>query len=207
GHGWNPPCVRTAIPCWAAPSRRPKGPASTARPARNVVAQAGLLERNVRPLAEGIRSIRSVPATGMIRQGGYCSLSGNVLPRTGAVLARLGRAVREGLDAVVSFSGLLLRTAPVASAIFIVSNVVTGLATPVVVWALDGLITEVSGELVQPWRQVLPWLAALSTALMLRSGEEALSEYLANVIREKVDGELYRRALRRATELPLAAFE
>lgn len=143
----------------------------------------------------------------MIRQGGYCSLSGNVLPRTGAVLARLGRAVREGLDAVVSFSGLLLRTAPVASAIFIVSNVVTGLATPVVVWALDGLITEVSGELVQPWRQVLPWLAALSTALMLRSGEEALSEYLANVIREKVDGELYRRALRRATELPLAAFE
>src|SRR5690606_19804782 len=94
-----------------------------------------------------------------------------------------------------------------ASAIFIVSNVVTGLATPVVVWALDGLITEVSGELVQPWRQVLPWLAALSTALMLRSGEEALSEYLANVIREKVDGELYRRALRRATELPLAAFE
>lgn len=134
-------------------------------------------------------------------------MSGNVSPGRGSALARLKEVTLQRFDAVLSFSRLLLRTAPLATALFILSNVVTGLATPVVVWSLDGLVTEVGGDLVDPWRQVLPWLVALSGALILRSADGALKQYMATHMRQKVDGVLYRQVMERAIEIPLDAFE
>lgn len=121
--------------------------------------------------------------------------------------AGLPTTLKRTLDALRYAGGLLFRHAPVATALLILGNLLTGLATPVVVWSMNGLVTVLGGDLVNPWMQVLPWLAALSAALILRSADSAITEYLASIIRQRVDGAMYHDVAEKAIRVPLGAFE
>lgn len=120
---------------------------------------------------------------------------------------RLRSSINQTMDASRYSAGLLLRHAPLASILLILGNLITGLATPIIVWSMNGLVTVISEDLVDPWVQVLPWLAVLSGALILRSAEGAFTEYLASIIRQRVDGAIYRDVTEKAIRVPLASFE
>lgn len=72
---------------------------------------------------------------------------------------------------------------------------------------MEGLIGAVSVGTAEPARPVLPWLVALSFGLLMRSAPAAITDYLAAVLRERVDGAMYRDVFEKAVRLQLAAFE
>jgi ATP-binding cassette subfamily B protein len=117
------------------------------------------------------------------------------------------RRARIGLGYTVS---LPFRCAPVASAVLLVQTVATGLAAPLAVWAMAGLVDglaragQTGGD---PLPVALPWLGALLLAFGARSLETAGASWLGYVIGLRVDAAVQRDLFRQAVAVPLAAFE
>ena len=105
---------------------------------------------------------------------------------------------------------LLFRHAALPGSILLIYSVLSGVASPLIVWALAGLIdalTRVEAALVEPWPAVLPWFAVLSLAFLLRSIESAGEPYLANLAGLRLDTAIQRMLFKKAISMPLAAFE
>ncbi len=118
-------------------------------------------------------------------------------------LARL-RTRFNGLGYLI---GILRRNAAFESTLLVLSNVVSGFATPVIVWGMTGLVDVVSDSPTDGWPGVLPWLAAFSAALLIRSVNTESSRYLASVIYQRVGGRIQRDVASKSVSVPLSAFE
>lgn len=120
--------------------------------------------------------------------------------------ARL-RTVRAEFGYVVR---LVFPLAPVAAVVLLLQGILGGLSTPLLVWAMAGLInalTLVQRAPTDPWTPALPWLAALLVATLLRSLPPAIGGYAAALLRERVNAALQRRILEQSVALPLAMFD
>lgn len=128
---------------------------------------------------------------------------------------RTWAGMRAWLAGLWSLAALVLRHAPVTGVLLIVQGAVAGAVTPLVVWALAGLIDalgDAQANLVQgtestPWPAIAPWLAILAAAFLARSLQDGTREYLVLTARRAVDGALHRRVFTHAVALPLAIFE
>ena len=119
--------------------------------------------------------------------------------RLPAARAELGYVIR-----------LVFPRAPVASAMLLMQGVLGGLSTPLLVWAMAGLVNAlviVQQAPVDPWLPTRPWLTALLIATLLRSLTPAASGYAAALLRERVNAAMQRSILQQSVALPLAAFE
>ena len=78
--------------------------------------------------------------------------------------------MRQAGAALAYALGLLVRHAPMAGGALLAHSVVTGLAAPVAVWAMTGLVDSL-GRAVEagadPWPAALPWLGAGAGLLLL----------------------------------------
>ena len=103
--------------------------------------------------------------------------------------------------------GVLRRNALLASTLLVLSNLVSGFATPVIVWAMTGLVDVITDSPADGWPGVLPWLAAFSAALLVRSVNTESSRYLASVIYQRVSGRIQRDVASKSVGVPLGSFE
>ncbi|MBI3969893.1 MAG: ABC transporter ATP-binding protein [Chloroflexi bacterium] len=133
--------------------------------------------------------------------------------RGGKLTATLRRAVAGARGAAASLAyalGLLFRHAPRASGALLVQSIVAGLAAPLAVWAITGLVDsltragEAGGD---PWPAALPWLGAILLAFGARSVESASSVWLAFYVGLRVDTALQQQIFQKTTAVPLSAFE
>ncbi|MGI8913503.1 MAG: hypothetical protein ACR2JY_06915, partial [Chloroflexota bacterium] len=73
--------------------------------------------------------------------------------------------LRLTADASGYAGSLLFRYASLPSVILLSQGLLTGLATPLVVWSIAGLVTVLAatqaGGQSNPWSAVIPWLAVL----------------------------------------------
>jgi ATP-binding cassette, subfamily B, bacterial len=118
----------------------------------------------------------------------------------------IGRFRRDG-----AFAGdLLLRTAPFAAGGLLLLSVSGGVTTPLLVWAMAGLIDtipQLQGKAVDPWPLTAPWLAALAVAILWNGLSQPAITYWTAIVRERINAKLQRRFLEHAVALPLATFE
>ena len=113
--------------------------------------------------------------------------------------------IQKALDTLQYLIGLLRRNAPIRSNLLILGSILSGFATPVIVWAMTGLVDVVNDGATEP--KVFPWLLAFAIALLLRSVNVESSRYLASIIRERVDGVMQRDVAYKSIRIPLSAFE
>ncbi|MCE2439688.1 MAG: ABC transporter ATP-binding protein [Candidatus Latescibacteria bacterium] len=103
--------------------------------------------------------------------------------------------------------GVLRRNALLASTLLVLSNLVSGFATPTIVWAMTGLVDVITESPADGWPGVLPWLAAFSAALLVRSVNTESSRYLASVIYQRVSGRIQLDVASKSVSVPLSSFE
>lgn len=103
--------------------------------------------------------------------------------------------------------GILRRNAPLETTLLVLGNLVSGFATPAIVWAMTGLVDVVSGSPAVGWSGALPWLAAFSAALLARSLNSESSRYLAAGIFQGVGGRIQREVASKSISVPLIIFE
>jgi ATP-binding cassette, subfamily B, bacterial len=121
-------------------------------------------------------------------------------------LSRAAAAAVARWTALRSAFGLLWQYAPVSSAALLAVGFVVGVATPLAVWAMQGLINALARPGVA-WPAVAPWLALLFGAFLLRDAGRGATIWLASVAREHMDAGLRQRLYAQSLALPLAAFE
>ena len=98
--------------------------------------------------------------------------------------------LRAGAGAISYVAGVLFTHAPLSSGLLIAQAIIFGLAMPLEVWAINGLVDAVVGRLgeaTDPWAAVLPWLGLLAVAFALRSLESAARRYVAVLVQEQID--------------------
>ncbi|MBI3971444.1 MAG: ABC transporter ATP-binding protein [Chloroflexi bacterium] len=118
--------------------------------------------------------------------------------------------LRATRDAAVYVVGLLWRHARLPGGLLLLASAVGGAGTPVVVWAVAGLVNALAAAPQQPeavWQAVVPWLAALLAALVVGGMEGAAVAYLATVTQVRLEDAIQRRLLEQALALDLATFE
>lgn len=111
------------------------------------------------------------------------------------------------LDASGFLINLLRRSAFFESVLLVLSSMLSGIATPISVWAIAGIIEVASEGHIDAWPRVLPWLVLFAIALMLRSIETLGSRLLSSVIRERIEGTVHSDLMRKSIRVPLEAFE
>lgn len=123
----------------------------------------------------------------------------------------LGRKAASRVRAVaedVGFGvGLLWRSAPWAAVVVLLFGVAGGIATPLLVWAMGGLINAVTVLPADPWPTTWPWLAALFVSFALRANSQSVQNYMGAVMRERVNAATHRLFFEQAIAVPLAMYE
>lgn len=99
-----------------------------------------------------------------------------------------------------------MRYAPFSSAALLATGPVVGVATPLAVGAMQGLINALARPGVA-WPATAPWLALLFGAFLLRDSGRGATIWLAGVAREHMDAGLRQRLYAQSLALPLATFE
>lgn len=122
-------------------------------------------------------------------------------------LAMWVKRFQTTVDALRYAAVLLFGNAPLPTTALIILSLAAGLATPLIVWSINGLIDAVAVSSGPPWRAVAPWILVLSIAFLIRSVEDAGSRYVSAVIREHVDGAIHDALHIHAIRVPLEAFE
>ena len=102
---------------------------------------------------------------------------------------------------------LLRRHALLEATLLTLVSLISGVATPVVVWGMKGLVDVVSDSPTVGWPDVVPWLAAFSVALLIRNVNAEYSRYLASVIFHRVGGRIQREVAAKSVSVPLSSFE
>ena len=115
--------------------------------------------------------------------------------------------IQKALETLLYLIGLLRRNAPIKSNLLILGSILSGFATPIIVWAMAGLVDVVNDGATEAWPKVFPWLLAFAIALLLRSVNVESLRYLASIIRERVDGAMQRDVAYKSIRMPLSAFE
>ena len=111
---------------------------------------------------------------------------------------------------IAYISSLIFKEAPIAGSLLVVQSFATGATTPLVVWAISGLIDALphsSADQSNVWSSVVPWLLVLLVAFGIRSLDGALSDYLSQQTGLRLAAAVQHRVCEKAISLPLIAFE
>ena len=95
-------------------------------------------------------------------------------------VARL-RATTVGIGYVIT---LVFREVPKAGTMLALQSFAAGITTPLIVWAISGLIDALPRSLADRtdiWPSILPWLLILLAAFIIRSLDCALGDYLSQL--------------------------
>ena len=95
-------------------------------------------------------------------------------------VARL-RATSVGIGYIIT---LVFKEVPVAGTLLAVQSFAAGVTTPLIVWAISGLIDALPRSLADRtdlWPSILPWLLILLAAFIIRSLDGALGDYLSQL--------------------------
>ncbi len=123
---------------------------------------------------------------------------------------RLTVWVQSAAGAIAYLVGLIGTHARLPGCALCVQSIVSGVATPLAVWAMtglvDGLVTAASGAS-DFWPVAIPWLALLLVVFFARGAQFALAAYIAVFVHERLQAVLQRQVFEQAVALPLASFE
>lgn len=121
-------------------------------------------------------------------------------------VARL-RATTTGIGYIL---GLLFKEVPVAATLITLQSFASGAATPLIVFAISGLIDDVQRSVASPtdvWPSIVPWLAILLVAFIIRSLDIASSDYLTQLTGLRLGAAVQHMVCAKAVALPLSVFE
>ncbi len=114
-------------------------------------------------------------------------------------------------SAIGYVTGLLFKEVPVAGTLLALQSFAAGVTTPLVVWAISGLIDTLRqrslGEPADVWPAILPWLCVLLAAFLVRSLDGALGDYLSKLTGLRLGAAVQHMVCAKAVALPLSAFE
>ena len=105
---------------------------------------------------------------------------------------------------------LICKEAPLAGSLLVVQSLASGAATPLVVWAISGLIDALprsSSDQSDVWSAVAPWLLVLLVAFIIRSLDGALGDYLSQLTGLRLGAAVQHMVCEKAISLPLSTFE
>jgi len=120
--------------------------------------------------------------------------------------ARL-RATTTGIGYIL---GLLFKEVPVAATLITLQSFAAGATTPLIVFAISGLIDDVQRSVANPndvWPSIVPWLAILLVAFVIRSLDGALGDYLSQLSGLRLGAAVQHMVCAKAVSLPLSVFE
>lgn len=134
--------------------------------------------------------------------------------------------VRATIAAIGYILGLLYKEVPIAGTLLALQSFASGLTTPLIVFAISGLIDDVKRavpdqtgidsfddvqrSLASPtdvWSSIVPWLAILLVAFIIRSLDGALGDYLSELSGLKLGAAVQHMVCAKAVSLPLSVFE
>ena len=121
--------------------------------------------------------------------------------------ARRLRATTTGVGYIL---GLLYKEAPVAASLITLQSFASGATTPLIVFAISGLIDDVQHSASDPsniWPAIIPWLAILLVAFIIRSLDGALGDYLSQLSGLRLGAAIQHMVCAKAVSLPLSVFE
>lgn len=117
------------------------------------------------------------------------------------------RATTTGIGYIL---GLLFKEAPVAGTLITLQSFAAGATTPLIVFAISGLIDDVRRSVPNPtdvWPSIVPWLAILLVAFIIRSLDGALGDYLSQLTGLRLGAAVQHMVCAKAVSLPLSVFE
>lgn len=133
------------------------------------------------------------------------------------------RATAIGVGYIV---GLLFKEVPVAGTLITLQSFAAGATTPLIVFAISGLIDDVRRSVPEPtgidfidelqrspanpldvWSSIVPWLLILLVAFIIRSLDGALGDYLSEVCGLRLGAAVQHMVCAKAVALPLSVFE
>ena len=106
--------------------------------------------------------------------------------------------------------GLVFKEVPVAGTLLAVHSFASGATTPLVVWAISGLIDTLQGSIADQsdaWSAIVPWLLVLLAALAVRSLDGALGDFLSQQTGLRLGAVVQHMVCEKAISLPLRTFE
>ena len=127
-----------------------------------------------------------------------------------AMWAKATAHLRETGAGTAFVVGLVWKHAPIAGSLLAVFTLVAGATTPLVVWAVTGLIdalSQAAAAQAEPWPPIVPWLLVLLGAFAVRSIDNASAAYLDERVSVPVAAAVQRAVHEKAAALPLRAFE
>lgn len=116
------------------------------------------------------------------------------------------QARRTG-GAMAFAGGMIWRHARFLAIIIVALSLVGGVAQPLLVWAMTGLINVLAALPANPWREVVPWLGVLFAAYIVPSIRNNLTLYCGGLVRERLKVALQRRLLEHMAAVPLTYYE
>ncbi|MAG35179.1 MAG: hypothetical protein CL878_02880, partial [Dehalococcoidia bacterium] len=116
------------------------------------------------------------------------------------------QARRTG-GAMAFAGGMIWRHARFLTIVIVALSLRGGVAQPLLVWAMTGLVDVLASLPADPWRAVLPWLGVLFAAYVLPSIRSTLTYYCGQLVRERLKVALQRRLLEHMAAVPLTFYE
>ena len=123
---------------------------------------------------------------------------------------RLTAQVQSAAGAVAYLAGLIWTHARLPGCALLGQSIVSGVATPLAVWAMTGLVDALAAAASGAsdfWPVAIPWLALLFAVFFARSAQYAVAAYIALFVHERLQAVLQRQVFEQAVALPLASFE
>ena len=123
---------------------------------------------------------------------------------------RLTAQVQSAAGAVAYLAGLIGTHARLPGCMLCVQSIVSGVATPLAVWAMTGLVDALAAAASGAsafWPVAAPWLALLLAVFFARGAQFALAAYVAVFVHERLQAVLQRQVFEQAVGLSLASFE
>ncbi len=117
------------------------------------------------------------------------------------------RAATTGISYIL---GLLFKEVPVAATLITLQSFAAGATTPLIVFAISGLIDDVQRSAANPtdvWPSIVPWLLILLAAFIIRSLDGALGDYLSLLTGLRLGAAVQHMVCAKAIALPLSVFE
>ena len=131
-----------------------------------------------------------------------------------AYLSRLrepSARLRAATSAIGYIIGLLFKEVPVAGTLLALQSFAAGVTTPLVVWAISGLIDTLQQRSpaapADVWLAIVPWLCLLLVAFVIRSLDGALGDYLSQLTGLRLGAAVQHQVCAKAVSLPLSTFE
>ena len=117
------------------------------------------------------------------------------------------RAATTGIGYIL---GLLFKEVPLAATLITLQSFAAGATTPLIVFAISGLIDDVQRSAANPtdvWPSIVPWLLILLAAFIIRSLDGALGDYLSLLTGLRLGAAVQHMVCAKAVALPLSVFE